>query len=129
MHVEIPAGCGNAPRQQIISRIVAALHEQDLPVLREWLHPGIRWEIAGEAPHEGAEAVEQRSSRIPDASRLQFLGILTHGKEGSADARITTVNGTVIGCSHVFQFASAGKAAKLVSIRSYFVDMPADSGA
>ncbi|WP_353616150.1 hypothetical protein [Arthrobacter sp. MYb214] len=43
------------------------------------------WEFPGEQILRGRDAVEQWAQALPEATRLQFLSILTHGKEGSAD--------------------------------------------
>ncbi|PJJ45437.1 SnoaL-like protein [Glutamicibacter mysorens] len=119
MHVETPATCGNAPRHQIIMGLLAALHGKDLAELRQWLAEDVVWECPGEQALHGRHAVEQWVQARPETSRVLFLSILTHGKEGSADG-IFTSGGRETPFSHVLRFASAGKTAKLVGVRSYF---------
>lgn len=119
MQVETPATCGNAPRHQIIMGLLAALHGKDLAELRQWLADDVVWEFPGEQTLQGREAVEQWVQARPETTRVHFLSILTHGKEGSADG-IFTSDGRETPFSHVLRFASAGKAAKLVGVRSYF---------
>lgn len=119
MEVETPATCGNAPRHEIIMGLLAALHGKDLAELRQWLAEDVVWEFPGEQALHGRDAVEQWVQARPETSRVLFLSILTHGKEGSADG-IFTSGGRETPFSHVLRFASAGKAAKLVGVRSYF---------
>lgn len=119
MQVETPATCGNAPRHQIIMGLLAALHGKDLAELRQWLAEDVVWEFPGEQALQGRDEVEQWVQARPETTRVHFLSILTHGKEGSADG-IFTSGGTETPFSHVLRFASAGKAAKLVGVRSYF---------
>ena len=119
MEVETPATCGNAPRHQIIMGLLAALHGKDLAELRQWLAEDVVWEFPGEQALHGRDTVEQWVQARPETSRVLFLSILTHGKEGSADG-IFTSGGRETPFSHVLRFASAGKAAKLVGVRSYF---------
>ncbi|MGX1591102.1 nuclear transport factor 2 family protein [Glutamicibacter sp. NPDC055491] len=119
MQVDSPATCGNAPRHQIIMGLLVALHGKNLPELRQWLADDVVWEFPGEQILRGRDAVEQWAQALPEATRLQFLSILTHGKEGSADGVLAS-GGKETPFSHVLRFASAGKTAKLVAARSYF---------
>lgn len=121
MQVDIPGNCGNAPRHQIIIGIIEALHAKDLQVLQEWCAEDVRWDIAGSDQLAGFEAIAQWAESGTQTDSLKFSSVLTHGKEGSADGIFIDASGSSAHFSHVFQFASAGKNAKLKAVRSYFI--------
>lgn len=121
MRVEVPSTCGNAPRHQIITEILAAIYLKDLTILEQWLSPDIRWTVDGNQLLEGFDAVSKWLLAAPDAQAVQFFSILTHGAEGSADGQSHDTNESVTHFSYVLRFGSAGKGAKLKQIRSYFV--------
>lgn len=121
MNVEVPSTCGNAPRHQIITEVLAAIYRKDLPALEQWLSPDVRWIVAGIQPLDGLDAVREWILAIPETRTVQFLSVLTHGAEGSADGQSYDANNSVTRFSHVLRFASAGKTAKIKQIRSYFV--------
>ncbi|MGQ3383007.1 hypothetical protein [Glutamicibacter sp. TV12E] len=125
MHVEIPATCGNAPRHRIITDVLAAAYGKDLPLLEQWFSEDIQWNIAGIGSLDGFDAVRQWILEAPATGSVQFLSVLTHGSEGSTDGRTCDSEHSMVHFSHVLKFASAGKAAKIKEIRSYFVQQPA----
>ncbi|KSU66194.1 hypothetical protein [Arthrobacter sp. NIO-1057] len=121
MKVEIPATCGNAPRHQIITDVITAVHNKDISVLEQWFSEDIQWEIIGSATLVGVDSVREWILATPTTDTLQFFSVLTHGKEGSTDGQSYNQQQSVTHFSHVLKFASAGKAAKIKEIRSYFV--------
>ena len=121
MQVDIPGNCGNAPRHQIIIGIIEALLAKDLQALHERCAEDVRWEIAGSGKITGFEAIAQWAKSGTPTDSLKFSSVLTHGKEGSVDGICTDDSGASTHFSHVFQFASAGKNAKLKAVRSYFI--------
>lgn len=128
MQVEIPTTCGNAPRHQIITTVIAAMHDKNLDVLNQWFAEDIRWEIAGEQLLQGTEVVQHRILRAPETSSLKFLSVLTHGSWASADGQYLPDGSTATHFSHVLRFASAGKSAKIKEIRSYYIQSHAREG-
>lgn len=124
MRVEIPATCGNAPRHQIITEVLSAVYRKDLSVLEQWCSKDIQWDIASRPSMHGLEAVRQWILASPTTDRLQFFSVLTHGSEASADGQSFSNQQSVTHFSHVIKFASAGKAAKITAVRSYFVEQP-----
>lgn len=127
MQVVIPATCGNAPRHQIITELMTAIHTKDLSTIRSWFADDASWEIIGVHNLSGLSAIEEWVHTLPQTASLEFLSVLTHGKEGSADGVITTGRDLETRFSHVLQFASAGKNAKLKRVRSYFIGSFAES--
>jgi len=122
MNVEVPSTCGNAPRHQIITQVLGAVYGKELSILDQWFSQDIRWSIAGNQSLNGFDAVCKRILASPETRAVKFLSVLTHGSEGSADGQTYDGDESVTHFSHVVKFASAGKAAKIKEIRSYFVN-------
>jgi len=78
--------------------VLSTVYRKDLPVLEQWCSKDIQWDIAGRPSMQGLET--------------------------SADGQSCSNQQSVTHFSHVIKFASAGKAAKITAVRSYFVEQP-----
>lgn len=125
MKLSIPKSCGNAPRHQIISSVLAAVFSWDESVITQWLHPEARWQIIGDRMLTGAGELKSWVDSLGSTQLLEFESILTHGREGSADGVLVDQQGTAVAFSHVFRFASTVKTAKILEVRSYFISLEA----
>lgn len=119
MQVTIPDGCGNAPRQQIVADFVTAWASGDVSGVAEWLSDTVSWNFVGDRELVGGE-VASESMLDWEPERLNITSLITHGRLASCDG-VAEGNGHRLAFSHVFRFASTGKAAKIAELRSYCV--------
>jgi len=125
MKLSIPSSCGNAPRHQIISSVLAAVFCWDESIINQWLHPEVRWQLMGDRVLTGTGDLKSWIQSLESTQLLEFKSILTHGREGSADGVLLDQRGNAFAFSHVFRFASTVKTAKILEVRSYFISIEA----
>lgn len=123
--------CGNSPRMAITAEILTAWAQRDGATLAPWLAADVTHTTATEiSTTDGAGDAEGRESvletfRAPGAvTRLDVHGLLSHGKEAACDATAILADGRTVDVAHHFGFASAGKQAKVRSIRTYLFVRP-----
>ncbi|WP_062208987.1 hypothetical protein [Demequina oxidasica] len=116
-----PPDCGNAPRKAIVRDLVMALAGGDSSVLDAYLHGDAIWALVGDQTIRGGDHVKSRASSAAVAAEIRFESLLTHGPAASASGTVTHASGARTHFSHVVRFASAGKAAPVISMTSYLI--------
>lgn len=116
--------CGNSPRMAITAEILTAWAHSDDATLARWFADDVAHTIAGSSPDSAGDGTAAQdalgSFRAPGpVTRLEVHGLLSHGKEAACDGTATLADGTVVDFAHHFTFASAGKQARVRSIRTF----------
>lgn len=117
MKISLPDDCGNAPRIGITNDIVAAWARGDREVLDEWSAEDIEWEWAGSddpVPVEGEPGLFP--GVVPDV--LTIENTISHGKFASSHGSFVQEN-WVTDFALFFRFKSAGKQAKVASVKGF----------
>ena len=123
--IDVPDGCGNAPRRVILRDFVVALYSGDFESVSEWLREDTVWDFLDDARLADIEEIRAALAATPLPRELQIHTIITHGRDASVDGNITFTDGSRTGFSHVIQFAGATKTAKIKAIRTYQVTLDA----
>lgn len=115
--------CGNSPKMSFLQDFKIAFVQGDLDFLGKGITDDITWEIIGEKTVKGKksfmeEIIKSMSSTFKE---LKIDQVLSHGKEGAINGKITTLEGTSIAFSEFFLFNGA-KGAKIKSITSYKIE-------
>lgn len=118
--------CGNAPRKTIVRDLVVALAMKDIDFVASLITGDASWVLVGEPRLVGGPAILARISGLPSVSAVVFGSLLTHGRGASVDGVLELSDGKKMGFCHVLRFAGAGKAAKLIGVNSYVIDIGAN---
>lgn len=111
--------CGNSPRMAITAEILTAWATGDSATLTTWFADDVVHSIVGPTANPvTAQPLTTFSSPEPVA-HLEVHGLLSHGKEAACDGTATLTDGQLVDFAHHFTFASAGKQAKVRSIRTF----------
>lgn len=110
--------CGNAPKKIILEQLVSAMATNNLTYLEEKLISNVEWDFVGGNKYEGIENIEEALREIPICDELIIQTVITHGRDGAVNGQFVCKEKT-LGFCHIFQFASAGKHAKLTKITTY----------
>lgn len=123
--------CGNSPRMAITADLVVAWAEGDDATLTPWFADDVSHTVVGHpSPDLGPSSPGERhgvadtlrSFRSPGTvTHLAVHGLLSHGKEAACDGTATLADGHPVDFAHHFTFASAGRQAKVRSIRTYLI--------
>ncbi|WP_396277603.1 nuclear transport factor 2 family protein [Glutamicibacter creatinolyticus] len=119
-----PENCGNAPRAQVIRDLAVAVQSKDAEHLAQWLADDVQWEIVGFQRLSGLTEVLKWVTNARDNTQLRINSILTHGREGSVDGRVTNVQNISVAFCYMIRFTSTAKTAKIAQVRSYLVSRP-----
>ena len=119
-----PAGCGNAPRAQVVRDFVVAVQGKDLEHLQQWLSEDVQWDIVGFQKLDGLEQVLDWLRGARDNVELSFNSILTHGHEASTDGRVTNNRNVSVAFCYVITFTGTRKTDRIKAVRSYLVSKP-----
>lgn len=119
MDVQLPNGCGNAPRVGIVNDLVTHWAAADTDSLTPWLAPsGITWFVNGtEIIVTAANSATVCPADTPVG--LEIRSTITHGKTAACEGTLHT-DTTPIDFCHVITFTGAGKTAKVAGIRSFW---------
>lgn len=116
--------CGNAPKKGYLRAFTIHWALNDKPFLADCCTDQAAWEIVGNRRFEGKGEWMAATFMNGKAEALDIASIITHGYTGSIDGTVTFADGGKLAFCHVCAFNSAGKKAKLKSIRSYLIDIP-----
>ncbi|MEO4054997.1 hypothetical protein [Solibacillus sp. CAU 1738] len=114
--------CGNAPRKVVIEQILLAIAEQNIPHLQEQLAEDIQWDFVGNRSYRGIKSIAEALDEMPFCEELIIENTITHGRDGAVSGEIIG-NGLKFGFSHICQFASAGKQARLKRMTTYLIQI------
>lgn len=120
--IDLPEGCGNAPRRLLLRDFLVAFYSRQSHVIAEALSDDARWHIVGAETHDGVHDIQEQLESAALGVELEFNTIITHGTDASVDGSIMYVNGTSFGFSHIFRFTGHTKIAKIREIRSYLIE-------
>lgn len=127
LHVTGLEHCGNSPRMEITANLVVAWALGEDAALSPWFADDVSHSVLGPTSVSQSEGSSDvlRSFRAPGAvTDLAVHGLLSHGKEAACDGTAILLDGPPVNFAHHFTFASAGKQAKLRTIRTYLVLQP-----
>lgn len=116
--------CGNSPRMALTAELVVAWAVGDGAVLAPWCDDDVVHSVAGTGASTRGPVDVPESFRAPGpVTDLAVHGLLSHGKMAACDGTATLADGSAVDFAHHVTFASAGKQAKIRSIRSYVVGL------
>lgn len=120
MEIQLPDGCGNAPRVGIVADFIVSWAKGDRDAVSEWLADGASLTLVGQ--EEGTHAAVERAMSLPFVPEsVEVMSVITHGRLASCDGYVEA-DGRRVNFSHVFRFASTAKTAKIAELRSYCVE-------
>lgn len=120
MKIKLPTDCGNAPRIAIVGDFVTNWAQGATDAVAEWLMVDATWSLVGEGTHGGHDVAEKvRPNDSPEY--LEVTSIISHGRLASCDGFFETVSARTY-FSHVFQFVSTSKTARVKAVRSYLIE-------
>ncbi|MCY0906081.1 hypothetical protein [Arthrobacter sp. H14-L1] len=105
--------------------LVMALAMKDIDFISSLLASDVSWALVGERNLMGKSVALAWVSGLPSVSEVVFGSLLTHGRGASVDGVLELSDGTKLGFCHVLRFAGASKAAKLIGVNSYVIDIGA----
>ena len=118
MQVQLPEGCGNAPRIGIVNDFITSWAAGDLAGLAGWLSPGgVSWHLDGE-PLDTTAANATVASPDEQPIKLEIRSTITHGRLACCEGSVHFATTRADFC-HVITFTGAAKTATISSIRSY----------
>ena len=120
MDIQMPTGCGNSPRIDIIADFTSEWASGNSAAVAEMLADNVVWNVVGKEVHSGTEEAQ---NAIPTFSpqRLEIKAIVTHGRYASCDGSLEAGSQS-LQFNHVFRFTSTSKTAKIAEIRSYLIE-------
>ena len=112
IEVEMPAGCGNAPRIFIVADFAGRWAAEDTAIA-DMLAPECAWSVNGEP---------RPAPAFPDlageAMRVELRSVITHGREAACEGTLVNMDDALDFC-HVLRFSGAAKSARVVEVRAY----------
>ena len=113
--------CGNAPRKALLRDFHVALADGDLDAALAWLSDSVVWEWVGEKTAAGKAEAAEALRAVPPVEELIIEAIITHGAHAAAHGTFTSAQGVTSGFCQVYRFESAGRQAKIKSVKSYVI--------
>lgn len=121
--ITTPDNCGNSPKALQLRDFNIAYVKQDLPTMLDQLADNIAWHWVGDKQAQGKDEVAKALEEMISHQAVEFTlqNILTHGKLGAADGKITMQDGSTFAFCDVYIFSSTAKTAKIAEITSYVI--------
>lgn len=114
--------CGNSPRMALTGELVVAWAQGDHALVAPWFDDDAVYSLAGTSAESRGSVDALAKFRAPrTVTHLAVHGLLSHGKVAACDGTATLDDGSLVDFAHHLTFGSAGKQAKIKSIRSYLI--------
>lgn len=119
--------CSNSPKAQFIKDFNSWFVTGDTEKILAVLTPDVVWEMVGEKPLTGLEAVRESfiiRDGTDDLNTLMDMtveGILTHGREAVSYGSMTMSDGTKYQFSDRVEFQSLSKDSKIRKVVSFVI--------
>ena len=110
--------CGNAPKKIVLEQLIVAMATENKAYLEDKLASDIEWNFVGKKVYKGIRNLEAALKELPICEEIIIETVITHGRDGAVNGVLLCREETV-GFSHIFQFASAGKQARLIKLTTY----------
>ena len=115
--------CGNSPKNKFVEDLEVAFAQRDTGFLLDSIADDIRWNIVGETPIRGKDALKEAIESIPqdcEVTEITINHVVTHGKVGAVNGIIKRKNGRACEFCSVYEFSSA-KGTNVQDITSYII--------
>jgi len=122
MDLEIPSGCGNAPRKRFLVDFNAAFAKGRMQEILAGVTDDVVWDVVGEHRLEGKAAFRRYLESLPkpEAKALRLYRVITHGRDAAVDGALETGSGAVMRFCDVYTFKDT-KNNLIRSIHSYAI--------
>lgn len=115
--------CGNAPKKKLLLEFNIALVKKDNEFIKDYISDDIYWNMIGVHNIKGRQGFLETSKQWMDTkpNELHIKNIITHGKTAAVTGNLK-INGLITyEFSHIYEFSSVGKNAKINEITSYVI--------
>jgi hypothetical protein len=115
--------CGNSPKNKFVENLEVAFAQHDTGFLLDSVADDIRWNIVGETPIRGKDALQETIESIPQESEVTEITIYhvaTHGKVGATNGTTKRKNGRTYDFCSVYEFSNT-KGTNVREITSYVI--------
>lgn len=115
--------CGNSPKNKFVEDLEVAFARRDTGFLLDSVANDIHWNIVGETPIRGKDALEQAIKSIPqdcEVTEITINHVVTHGKVGAVNGIIKRKNVRTCGFCSVYEFSNT-KGTNVRDITSYII--------
>lgn len=114
--------CGNAPKKVILEQLIIAIATENLAHLEDNLASDVEWYFVGKNKYKGIDKIKEALRELPQCDEVIIETVITHGRDGAVNG-VLICKGKTLAFSHIFQFASAGKQAKLTKLTTYLISI------
>jgi len=123
IRITVSKDCGNSPKNIFLQKMTIASAGGEVDFLRASVTEDIRWNTLGGRLVQGKQAfVQAISRRYEDSHELIILHVMTHGKAGAVDSRVSLNNGKVYAFCDVYEFNNA-RGESIKEITSYEIEV------
>jgi hypothetical protein len=116
-------GCGNSPKNKFVEDLEVAFAQCDTGFLLDSVADDIHWNIVGETPIRGKDALKEAIDSIPqdcEVTEITINHVVTHGKVGAVNGIIKRKNDRTYDFCSVYEFCNT-KGTNVRDITSYII--------
>ena len=119
----------NSPKAQFVNEFNSWFMTQENDKILSVLTPDIEWEMVGEEPISGIEAVRESflpRSESPDYPSMETMvvgGIVTHGREAVSYGHMTMTDGTKYKFTDILHFKDLSRTPRIRKILSFVIQI------
>lgn len=123
--ITCPEDCGNAPKKELLKKLLIAFAGMDADFMNENFTDDIRLDDVGNQTVHGKDQVIETLHRTKQGktAELHIHHLITHGSSGAANGILVLDSRESLAFCNVYRFSS-GKAAKIKDITSYVISLP-----
>jgi hypothetical protein len=125
VEVQVTPDCGDAPRKLILRDFSVAIAERATATVLAAVSDDIEWEIIGRRVCHGKAELRATLESMAESAvtMLRLDNLITHGNEAAVGSRVHFGDGRQLRCCDVYTFTSAGRAAKIARIHSFWIQV------
>jgi hypothetical protein len=115
--------CGNSPKNTFVEDLEVAFAQRDTDFLLDSVADDIHWNIVGEIPIRGKDALQEAIASIPQDCQVTEIiinHVVTHGKVGAVNGIIKRQNARTYEFCSVYEFSNT-KGTNVRNITSYII--------
>lgn len=122
MKIKVSADCGNSPKNLLLKDFSLAFARGDPGFILSRVSDDIIWTRVGDRELRGRDELTSELDKIPldRVKEIEISHVISHGKAGAVDGRITLMDGGLLFCCGIFEFSSA-KGDRISHITSYVI--------
>jgi len=122
MKINVYADCGNSPKNLLLKDFSLAFARGDSDFILSRVSDDIVWTRVGDRELRGRDELTSELDKIPldRVKEIEISHVISHGKVGAVDGRITQMDGGQLAFCGIFEFSSA-KGDRISRITSYVI--------